>query len=320
MATMTKENKKITLQISGMTCATCVIHNEEALKGLPGVQNVTVNLATGKASVEYDPNRVTLSDMRKAVADIGYEVVLDSARFKITGMTCAMCVATNEEVIGQLPGVAKVVVNLASESAMVEYSPEITTLAEIKKAVTDVGYGVAEDVGGQAALDREREARQRDVRRQLINLVVAGSLGILVMIGMLQPYWFKFLPDWVNNKVLLFVLTTPIVFGPGRQFFINSWNGLKHGITDMNLLYATGIGAAYLIAVINTFWPEAGFGGKEATFYEAAVLLTAFIVLGRHLEAVTMGRTSEAIRRLMKLQPRRARVLRDGQEVEIAAE
>ncbi|HLF05378.1 MAG TPA: copper-translocating P-type ATPase, partial [Dehalococcoidia bacterium] len=104
------------------------------------------------------------------------------------------------------------------------------------------------------------------------------------------------------------------------QFFVNSWNGLKHGITDMNLLYATGIGAAYLIAVINTFWPEAGFGGREATFYEAAVLLTAFIVLGRYLEAVTMGRTSEAIRRLMKLQPRRARVLRDGQEVEIAAE
>src|SRR3990170_3390826 len=124
----------------------------------------------------------------------------------------------------------------------------------------------------------------------------------------------------MNNKVFLFFLVTPIVFGPGRQFFVNSWNGLKRGLTDMNLLYATGIGAAYLIAVINTFWPDAGFGGREATFYEAAALLTAFIILGRYLEAVTRGRTSEAIRRLMRLQPKRARVIRGGQETEIPAE
>ncbi len=142
------------------------------------------------------------------------------------------------------------------------------------------------------------------------------------MLGMFQPYWIlkDFVPSWLNNKILLFFLTTPIVFGPGRQFFINSWNGLKRGLTDMNLLYATGIGAAYLIAVINTFFPDAGFGGKEATFYEAAALLTAFIILGRYLEAVTRGRTSESIRRLMKLQPKLARVIRDGIETEVPAE
>ncbi|MDP2663422.1 MAG: heavy metal translocating P-type ATPase, partial [Dehalococcoidia bacterium] len=153
-------------------------------------------------------------------------------------------------------------------------------------------------------------------------LIISGTLGTLVMVGMLQPYWFfpSFVPAWLNNKVVLFFLTTPVVFGPGRQFFINSWNGLKRGLTDMNLLYATGIGAAYFIAVINTFFPDAGFGGREATFYEAAALLTAFIILGRYLEAVTRGRTSEAIRRLMKLQPKRARVIRDGQELDIPAE
>src|SRR5438445_728751 len=108
-----------------------------------------------------------------------------------------------------------------------------------------------------------------------------------------------------------------LVLGPGRQFFVNSWNGLRRGLTDMNLLYATGIGAAYLIAVINTFFPDAGFGGEKATFYEAAALLIAFIVLGRYLEAITRGRTSEAIRKLMNLQPRRATVLRGGQEIEL---
>src|SRR3989337_2137241 len=142
------------------------------------------------------------------------------------------------------------------------------------------------------------------------------------MLRSFQPYWVlpRIVPEGMNNKIFLFFLTTPIGFGPGRPFFVNSWNGLKRGLTDMNLLYATGIGAAYLIAIINTFWPEAGFGGREATFYEAAALLTAFIILGRYLEAVTRGRTSEAIRRLMKLQPKRARVLRDGQELEIPAD
>lgn len=315
----TKSLKKITLQISGMTCASCVAHNEEALGGLPGVGKVVVNLATGKATVEYDPRRVTLTDMRKTVADIGYEVVLDNAQLQITGMTCASCVANIEKAVGDLPGVGKIAVSLGTETATIEYASGITSMAEIKRAITDIGYGVSEKVAGQEALDREQEARRRDVRRQFINLIVSGTLGMLVMIGMLQPYFFKFLPGWMNNKVLLFFLTTPIVLGPGRQFFVNSWNGLKRGITDMNLLYATGIGAAYGIAVINTFWPEAGFGGKEATFYEAAALLTAFIILGRYLEAVTRGRTSEAIRRLLKLQPKMARVLRDGQELEIPA-
>jgi Cu+-exporting ATPase len=240
----------------------------------------------------------------------------------IGGMTCASCVEHVQKAVTDLPGVTKAVVNLATNSARIEYEPSITSLSEIKKAIKDIGYEAMERTEGQEALDREQQARQREVRRQLINLIISGTLGTLVMVGMLQPYWFfsSFVPAWLNNKVVLFFLTTPVVFGPGRQFFINSWNGLKRGLTDMNLLYATGIGAAYAIAVVNTFWPEAGFGGREATFYEAAALLTAFIILGRYLEAVTRGRTSQAIRRLMKLQPKRARVLRDGQEIEIPAE
>ncbi|MBM2825591.1 MAG: metal transporting ATPase [Dehalococcoidales bacterium] len=322
MAGETGQLKKITLQIAGMTCATCVVNNEKTLSDLPGVKKVVVNLATGKASVEYDARRATLADMSKAVTDIGYEVVLDRAHLQVTGMTCASCVANIEQAVGNLPGVGKVVVNLATERAQVDYAPDVTPLSEIRKTIQELGYGVAERAEGQEALDREREARQREIRHQLINMLIAWPIGLLVMIGTFQPYWFlpNIIPAWMNNKLFLFALTTPIVFGPGRQFFINSWNGLRRGVTDMNLLYATGIGAAYLIAVINTFWPDAGFGGREATFYEAAVLLTAFIILGRYLEAITRGRTSEAIRRLMKLQPKLARVIREGQEIELPAE
>ncbi|APV45001.1 Cu(+) exporting ATPase [Dehalogenimonas formicexedens] len=312
----------LTLFIGGMTCAACVRHVEGALKSVPGVGAVAVNLATGKAAVEYDPSQATLADLKKSVEDVGYSASLDVADVAISGMSCAACVKNIERVVAAMPGVNSVVVNLGTASAKVEYAPSITPLSEIVAAINDLGYEATEKIVGQAALDREQEARSNEIKRQKRNLIVAGTLGIIVMLGMFQPYWIfpDFIPSWLNNKVLLFFLTTPIVFGPARQFFVNSWNGLKRGLTDMNLLYATGIGAAYLIAVINTFFPDAGFGGKEATFYEAAALLTAFIILGRYLEAVTRGRTSESIRRLMKLQPRIARVVKDGVETEVPAE
>ncbi len=319
---VTTKKTSLTLFIGGMTCASCVRHVEGALKSVPGVGTVTVNLATGKAAVEYDPSQATLADLKKAVEDMGYSASLDVADIQVTGMSCASCVKNIERVVSAMPGVNSVVINLAAGGARIEYAPSVTPLSEIIAAIKDLGYGAIEKVEGQAALDREQEARASEVKRQKRNLIVAGGLGLLVMLGMFQPYWIlkDFVPEWMNNKVFLFFLTTPIVFGPGRQFFINSWNGLKRGLTDMNLLYATGIGAAYLIAVINTFFPDAGFGGKEATFYEAAALLTAFIILGRYLEAVTRGRTSESIRRLMKLQPKMARVVRDGVETEGPAE
>ncbi|HEY6103502.1 MAG TPA: copper-translocating P-type ATPase, partial [bacterium] len=180
----------------------------------------------------------------------------------------------------------------------------------------------AERLEGTAALDRERDARRREIRRQATWMLVAWPLAMIVMAGTFQEVWIfpKFIPAWMGHRFFLFALTTPIVLGPGSQFFVNSFRGLRHGVTDMNLLYATGIGAAYLIAVINTFWPDAGFGGPEATFYEAAALLTAFIILGRYLEALTRGRASEAIRKLMRLQPKVARVWREGAEVEIPAD
>jgi len=153
-------------------------------------------------------------------------------------------------------------------------------------------------------------------------MLVCWPLALVIMLGTFRDYWklSVFVPEFLADNFVLFLLTTPVVFGPGWQFFINSWRGLKHGVADMNLLYATGIGAAYLIGVINTLWPEAGFGGAKAVFFESAALLTAFIILGKWLEALTRGRTSDAIRRLMALQPKIARVIRDGKEIEVAAD
>jgi P-type Cu+ transporter len=308
----------LALPVEGMTCASCVSHVERALKDVPGTSEVVVNLATNKASLDYDPEQTSIEEMIQAIQGVGYTVPETEITLEVEGMTCASCVAHVEGAVRDLEGVQKVAVNLGLGTARVEYIPGMVSVNQMKRAIRSVGYQAAERDPGMDALDREKQARQNEVRRQGINLLIAGSLGILVMAGtfyeMMGPVR-AFVPEWLSYKWVLGLLTTPVVFGPGRQFFSNSWNGLKRGVTDMNLLYATGIGASYFIAVINTLFPEAGFGGRGAVFYESAALLTTFIILGRWLEALTRGRTSEAIRKLMKLQPKTARVIRDDHDL-----
>lgn len=320
---MTAMVKPLSLPVQGMTCAGCVSHVEGALKELPGVSGVAVNLATNKASLAYDPGRVTLSDLSRAIAEVGYTVPTAELTLAVSGMTCASCVAHVEGALTEIEGVTGAVVNLGLGTARVSYIPGVVTVTTMKRAVREVGYEAQERNAGEDALDRERQVREEEIKRQGRNLLIAGIIGLLVMIGTFYDMLGSFqavVPEWLSYKWVLGLLTTPIVLGPGRQFFTNSWRGLRHGVTDMNLLYATGIGAAYGIAVINTLFPDAGFGGEGATFFESAALLTWFIVLGRWLEALTRGRTSEAIRKLMKLQPKLARVVRNGQEEEIPAD
>ena len=314
--------EEIMLPVAGMTCAACVNKVEKALKRLPGVQEATVSLAAGKAGVVFDSQSCSLPEMQQVIEEIGYEVPWTRLPLLVLGMTGSQGEEGLRKALGSLPGITSVAVNLATDTVAVEFSDALVSAATIKKTVRSLGYEVTEKGEGEDALDRERQLRQQEIRRQLRYMLLAWPLGALVMLGMFREQWIldDIVPTFMGEKLWLFALTTPIVVGPGRQFFINSWNGLRRGVTDMNLLYATGIGAAYLIAVINTFWPSAGFGGDKVVFYEAAALLTAFIVLGRYLEAVTRGRTSEAIRKLMKLQPKRARVIRDGQEVDVPAD
>ncbi len=315
--------EEVTVPVAGMTCAACVTTIEKALRGLRGVQEANVSLAGGRAAVRLDPEACTLPDIERAIEDVGYEVPWARLQLLVLGMMGAHCEESITSALKALPGIVSVQATSSTDTVIVEYSEALVSAAAIKRTIRGLGYEVSEKGEGEDALDRERKLRQAEIRRQLLNMAFAWPLGALVMLGTFRESWSvleTILPSIMGEKLFLFALTTPIVIGPGRQFFVNSWNGLRRGVTDMNLLYATGIGAAYMIAVINTFWPSAGFGGEKATFYEAAALLTAFIVLGRYLEAVTRGRTSEAIRNLMKLQPKRARIVRDGKEIEIPAD
>ncbi|MDP2646370.1 MAG: heavy metal translocating P-type ATPase [Desulfobacterales bacterium] len=315
-------NKDISLPVQGMTCASCVSRVEKAMKNINGIENVVVNLLAGKAAVKFDPGKVNIPQMARAIEEIGYQVPQEEILLTVRGMSCAACVSKVEKGVSAIPGVTNVVVNLPGESARVKFYAGAVDKLRLKKSIRELGYEATEKLTGQEAVDQEKEARQKEIKHQVRNMWIAWPLASLVMIGMFRDMWIfpYFVPKFLSNVYILWAITTPVVFLPGRQFFTHSWNGLKRGATDMNLLYATGIGAAYAIASINTFWPDAGFGGRGATFFESAALLTAFIVMGRYLEAITRGRTSEAIRKLMSLQAKTAKVIRNGVEMEIAAD
>jgi Cu+-exporting ATPase len=314
--------RRLVLPVQGMTCAACVARVERAIRRLPGVVDARVNLASARAGLELAADGPTLADIARAVEEAGYQVPQATATFRLRPARGAPAWEDLAPSLLALEGVVQARVDAAGGALTIHYLSEVTSAARIRRHLQALGYRVEGGPEAEDALERERAARRAEVRRQLLNLLVAWPLGLLVMLGTFRDYWLlpQVVPEVMGHKLFLFALTTPIVLGPARQFFLNSVRGLLHGVTDMNLLYATGIGAAYLIAVVNTFWPEAGFGGQRATFYEAAALLTAFVVLGRFLEAQTRGRASEAIRRLLQLQPRRARIVRDGLEMEVPAD
>ena len=246
----------------------------------------------------------------------------DHQTLRISGMHCASCVSRVEEALAGIAGVSRAVVSLEPGLARVAFDPAAVGPERLAEAIRELGYDVEQKLEGQAAADREQALRQAEIRRQGRWMLVSWPLAFAIMAGTFREYWIlpAVVPEWLGRPLALFLMATPVVLGPGWQFFVQSARGLRRGSTDMNLLYATGIGAAYLIGVLNTFFPGAGFGGEKAIFFESAVLLTAFIILGKYLEALTRGRTSEAIRKLMRLQPTVARVLRDGEEREVPAD
>ncbi|MBI5023027.1 MAG: copper-translocating P-type ATPase [Candidatus Magasanikbacteria bacterium] len=241
--------------------------------------------------------------------------------FKIQGMHCASCATNIENLSKTLPGVKSVIVDYATQKGVVSFDENITTVAAIGKSITDaLGYKITSVV--ERNLEEENRSYQKEIKQQKNYTIFSWLVAIPIMLGTFQEYWIlsSFVPVFLANSYVLWLLTTPLMLGPGRQFFIGTYRGLKHGFTDMNLLVSTGTGAAYLLGVVNTLFPNLGFGGSEVAFFETAALLIAFLVLGRYLEVLTRGKASEAIRKLMGLKVKIARVIRNEVEQEISIE
>jgi len=304
-----------------MTCAACAQNIEKVTRKLNGVISSTVNVSIEKASITYDPSLVSQKDIEDAIRSIGYGVVKDKLSFDIGGMTCAACAQNIEKVLKKIKGVESVAVNFSLAKAQVEYDSSLVSVADMISAIKGIGYTASRKVDKKESEDRERKAREEEIKKQRINLIIAVALGIPISFGDMSnafPDLLWFVPAFLQDRNLLFILTTIVMVFPGRQFFVGTYKGLKHGVTDMNLLIATGTGAAYAVSVAATFF-DLGPGYMH-TYYDTAALLIAFIVLGRYLEATTKGKTSEAIRKLMGLQAKTARIIVDGVEKEVPVE
>ncbi len=310
--------KQTSLPVTGMTCANCSLTVERNLKRMDGVKEATVNLATEKASVLYDPAIVNEAQFLALIRDIGYDVPTAKAELPITGMTCANCAQTIERTLGRLGGVVSAGANFASERASVEYLPGVISLAAIQQAIRDVGYDVIVSGEGVAAEDVERAAREAEVQDQTRKFWVGVAFTLpLFLLSMGRDFgllgaWAH--APWVNWLFLL--LATPVQFYVGWDYYTGGFKSLRAGSANMDVLVAMGSSAAYFYSLAVLLFPS--IGGH--VYFETSATIITLIKLGKMLEARAKGRTSEAIKKLMGLRPKTASVLRDGAEVDIPIE
>ncbi|EHN66805.1 heavy metal translocating P-type ATPase [Comamonas testosteroni] len=319
------------LSVEGMTCASCVGRVERALKKVPGVQEAVVNLATEKASLTVADPAQAAAILPQAVAAIekaGYAVPAQSVDLQVGGMTCASCVGRVERALKKVPGVQNAVVNLATERASVQLQGSVD-VSSLIAAIEKAGYEAqpvqhdAAATGEDAAALRQAQERESLKRSLIFATVFALPVFVLEMGGHMVPafhHWISGSIGTQNSWYIQFVLTAVVLFGPGRRFFEKGVPALLRAAPDMNSLVAVGTSAAFAYSVVATFVPQWLPAGTVNVYFEAAAVIVALILLGRFLEARAKGNTSEAIRRLVQLQAKTARVRKGGvvQEIDIA--
>ncbi len=306
------KTKKIVLNIGGMSCINCAKVIEKYTSKLGGVTHVTVNLAAEKAIIDYNPDIIDQKTIEATITDIGYQVIHEKIVIPVGGMTCINCAKTIEKVLNAREGVYNAVVNFAAEQVAVEYNPEQISNVAIKKAITDTGYEVIE-TQKTADVDSESKARQRHIQRLKLLLVSSVALTIPIIILM----WIPILPMEIN-KIVMFLLATPVQFVVGWTFYVGAYKALRNKTANMDTLIAMGTSTAWIYSTIVTFLP--GIFGDAAVFFDTATMIMSFILLGKLLDAIAKGRTSEAIRKIMGLQAKVARVIRDSVEQEVPVE
>src|SRR5215211_1472939 len=306
-----KKLARITIPVTGMTCASCVRRVERALSGEEGVAEARVNFAAEKASVTYEPTATSPEELVGVIRDAGYGADVREVTFGVTGMTCASCVGRVERALKKVPGVLEARVNLATEKAAVGYLAGEVEPRELEKAVEGAGYGVIREEESSV-----EDSHEREYSKLRADFLLAAALTALVILGSL-PHMFGFmLPvpmGWLNFGLLL--LATPVQFWVGWRFYRGAWSALKHGQANMNTLVVMGTSAAYLYSAVATLAPGLFAAGRADVYFDTSALIITLILLGRLLEARAKGRTNEAIKRLAGLQAKTARVIRGGEEV-----
>ncbi len=315
--------KKIELSVLGMHCASCAVNIEKRLKSTNGVTDVAVNFASETATITYDPKIISIDEVKKIISELGYTATEKEAseiELRIGGMHSAHCSNLIENTLRKTKGVIEANVEFANERAVIKYNPEVITKSKISKIITDLGYEVEEKL----SIDREREIREKeiqDLKKRFIVSLVFGIPLLYFSMGWMVGLPIPLIENASLQALIQLILTTPVVIA-AFKLYISGLKSLLKKTPSMDSLIFIGTTAAYLygIAVSIAIWTGIeGYGVKDL-YYEIAAFILAFVLLGKYLEAVTKGKTSEALRKLMGLQAKTARVLRKGKEIEIPAE
>lgn len=315
--------ERIDLPITGMSCASCAAKIEKGLAKVEGVSQANVNFAAEKATVFFDSGQTDVSHLIDKVKDLGYGAKVEKVVLPIQGMTCASCVKKVEKALSSVKGVVQAGVNFATERASVEYIPEEVSIRDLKKAIEEAGYQVLE-VKEEDIVEKERLAREAELSRLKLKFILGAILLAPILLLM---YGASLLEKWTGlshemNFFIQFLLATPVQFWAGWQFYIGFWKATKHKTSDMNTLIAVGTSAAYLYSLVVTFVPHRIMvkGLMMMVYFDTSAAIIVLILLGRFLEARAKGKTSEAIKKLIGLQPKTARIIRDGNEIDIPVE
>ena len=337
---MSKIMKKEIYKIQGMHCASCAMTIEKVISKLSGVKTAQVNFASQTLLAEFDESKTGIKDMEKAVKDAGYNLLIPSEKtsqlsskketgagreslsFKVMGMDSPHCAMIVEKAIKTLPGIEKVEVDYNNARAKVVFDPQKVDEGEIGKVISDSGYKpIKETSETQDVLEQEKLEREKELRQLKIKVSVGAILSLPIFLGSF-PEWFSFVPEFLANNFVLFILTTPVQFWVGWKFYSGLKLLFKYRTADMNTLIAIGTLAAYFYSATVTFFPSffAVGGIAPKVYFDTSAIIITLILLGRYLELLAKGRASEAIKKLMKLSAKTARIQRDNKEIEISVE
>jgi P-type Cu+ transporter len=316
------ETKKAIIPVKGMTCVNCAAAIQKDISKLAGVISANVNYANEKAVVEFDPAAIGLDAFVSSIKESGYRAVTETVTIPVMDFDVSR-VPELEKTASAIDGVLKARVNATAGTVELEYVPGQIGLRDIRKTIEKAGFRLPQQAEGRSALDIEKEAREKELSELRTKLITSAVLSALVLIGSFQDMlpFFTLVPRR-TMWFILFLLTTPVQFWAGRHFYENAWASLKHGSTNMNTLVVVGTSAAYGYSTVLTFFPSllGHYGAHGGAYFDTAAVIITLILFGKYLEARAKTRAGEAIKKLMGLQPRTARVVREGKELDIPIE
>ncbi|WP_217588690.1 heavy metal translocating P-type ATPase [Lentibacillus saliphilus] len=310
-----ESTKHVNLGVTGMTCAACSTRVEKVLNKMDGV-DAKVNLTTEKATVDYDPNQTSVVEISHRIEKLGYGVLTDKIELDVFGMTCAACSTRIEEVLNKQAGVKQAAVNLANESAAIEYTPGLIDETDLIERIQKLGYDAKE----KSSSKDKQSHKETEIKRMQMKLAAAILLSLPLLVTMLDHLFGMSLPAVFGNPWFQFALATPVQFIIGWQFYVGAYKNLRNKSANMDVLVALGTSAAYFYSLYESIQTIGQPDYQPHLYFETSAILITLILFGKYLEANAKGRTTQAISKLLSLQAKQARVMRDGEEVMIPVE